>query len=95
MRVCVFIDGSNFYYACRENLGGRTDVNYGSFAAFLVGPSRHLVRTYFYSCALPPDHDENARRAQQKFFIALQRIPYTELRLGRLVPPRHRMSELP
>lgn len=36
-RVCVFIDGSNFYYACRDNLGGRTDVNFGSFATFLVG----------------------------------------------------------
>lgn len=36
-RVCVFIDGSSFYYACRDNLGGRTDVNFGSFATFLVG----------------------------------------------------------
>lgn len=85
MRVSVFIDGSNFYYACRENLGGRTDVNLGSFASFLVGPSRSLVRTYYYTCALPPDHDEDARKSQQRFFTALQRVPYTELRLGKLV----------
>jgi len=85
MRVCVFIDGSNFYYACRENLGGRTDVNFGSFAAFLVGSGRSLVRTYYYGCALPPDHDTEARKAQQRFFTALQRVPYTELRLGKLV----------
>lgn len=85
MRVCVFIDGSNFYYACRENLGGRTDVNLGSFAAFLVGPARNLVRTYYYSCALPPDHDEDSRKSQQRFFTAVQRVPYLELRLGKLV----------
>lgn len=85
MRVCVFIDGSNFYHACRENLGGRTDVNIGSFASFLVGTGRDLVRTYYYSCALPPDHEEIARKAQQRFFTALQRVPYTELRLGKLV----------
>ena len=85
MRVCVFIDGSNFYNACRENLGGRTDVNFASFSAYLVGPARHLVRTYYYGCALPPDHDEEARRGQQRFFAALQRTPYLELRLGKLV----------
>lgn len=85
MRVCVFIDGSNFYYACKENLGGRTDVNMGSFAAFLVGPARDLIRTYYYTCALPPDHDDPSRQAQQRFFTALQRVPYTELRLGKLV----------
>ncbi len=85
MRVCVFIDGSNFYYACRENLGGRTDVNFGSFASFLVGPSRDLVRTYYYTAPLPPDHDEPAKKNQQKFFSALQRVPYLELRLGKLV----------
>lgn len=75
MRVCVFIDGSNFYHSCREHLGGRTNVDLGSFAAFLVGSGRSLVRTYYYSCALPPEHDETARKAQQRFFTALQRVP--------------------
>ncbi|MGP0003530.1 MAG: NYN domain-containing protein [Acidimicrobiales bacterium] len=84
-RVCVFIDGANFYHSCKANMGGRTDINMGSFASFLVGPSRELVRTYYYGCALPPDHDEDSRKAQQRFFTALQRIPYTELRLGRMV----------
>jgi uncharacterized LabA/DUF88 family protein len=81
----VFIDGANFYNACRENLGGRTDVSFGSFAAFLVGSGRSLVRTYYYACALPPDHDPDARKSQQRFFTALQHVPYTELRYGKLV----------
>lgn len=36
-RVSVFIDGSNFYHSCRENLGGRTDINYSSFRRSLWG----------------------------------------------------------
>jgi uncharacterized LabA/DUF88 family protein len=84
-RACVFIDGSNFYHACRDNLGGRTDVGFGAFASLLVGPSRELVRTYYYTCPLPSDHDASERANQQKFLSALQRVPYLELRLGKLV----------
>ncbi|HTW97204.1 MAG TPA: NYN domain-containing protein [Acidimicrobiales bacterium] len=84
-RACVFIDGSNFYHACRENLGGRTDIGFGAFAAFLVGPSRDLVRSYYYTCPLPADHDPVERASQQKFLSALQRVPYLELRFGKLV----------
>jgi len=84
MRVCVFIDGSNFYNACRQNLG-RTDVNLGAFAEMLVTPARTLVRTYYYNCPLPPDADEQQRKSQQRFFSALHRTPYLEVRLGKLV----------
>ncbi len=84
MKVCVFIDGSNFYYACRQNLG-RTDVNLGAFAELLVGPARELVRTYYYTCPLPPDAEDAAKKSQQKFLTALQRTPYLEVRFGKLV----------
>lgn len=84
MRVCVFIDGSNFYYGCRQNLG-RSDVNLGAFAELLVTPARNLVRTYYYNCPLPSDAPEDERRAQQKFFSALKRTAYLEVRLGKLV----------
>lgn len=82
-RVAVFIDGSNFYHLCKTNLG-RTDVNLGEFAASLVGPDRDLVRTYYYNCPLPADTPEAMRRKQEKFFGALSRTPYFEVRLGRL-----------
>lgn len=84
MRVCVFIDGSNFYKSCQRNLG-RTDVNIGAFAAMLVGPSRQLVRTYYYTCRLPADADAGARAGQEKFLSAMGRVPYLELRFGKLV----------
>ncbi len=84
MKVCVFIDGSNFYKSCQRNLG-RTDVNLSSFAQMLVGPTRDLVRTYYYTCPLPPDADPTKIASQQKFFNALNRAPYLEVRLGKLV----------
>ena len=83
-RVCVFIDGSNLYHLCRENFG-RTDLNIGMFAQWLVGPNRTLVRTYYYNCPLPPDHPPEKVSAQQRFFGKLARTPYVEVRLGKLV----------
>lgn len=92
------IDGSNFFHACRKSFG-RTDVNLGAFANFLVGPNRTLVRTYYYNCALPPDADAGAREGQERFFAALHRMPYFEVRLGRLakqtVKCRHCGTEEP
>ncbi len=82
-RVVVAIDGSNFYHACLASFG-RTDVNLGAFAEFLVGPARSLVRTYYYNCPVPPDSDPAAKQAQQRFFGALYRTPFFEVRLGRL-----------
>ncbi len=83
-RVAVFIDGSNFYYQCRDNLG-RTDVDFGAFTGWLVSPARTLVRTYYYTVPLTPDHSEEQRTSQQKFLGALHRVPYLEVRLGKLV----------
>jgi uncharacterized LabA/DUF88 family protein len=84
VRVCVFIDGSNFYKACQRNLG-RTDVNLTAFAALLVGPSRDLIRTYYYMSPLPADADSELRAGQQRFINRLNRLPYLEVRYGKLV----------
>lgn len=84
-RVCVFIDGANFYHQCKENLG-RTDVNLVAFSEWLVGPSRTLVRTYFYTVPLSSEHPQEQREAKDRFLGALQRLPYLEPRLGKLVP---------
>lgn len=88
MRVCVFVDGSNFYNACKRNLT-RTDINLSAFGNFLVTPQRQLVRTYYYTCRLPPDSDPAAVRSQQRFLTALDRLPYFEVRYGKLVKRDH------
>ena len=49
----------------------------------LVG-DRKLIRTYYYNAAVPVAHDPQKARRQQKFFDQLQRLPYFDIRLGRL-----------
>lgn len=83
-RVCVFVDGANFYNQLKDNLK-RTDIDFGPFAEWLASPARTLVRTYYYTVPLTQDHPEAQRKAQQKFFGALDHIPYFETRLGKLV----------
>lgn len=85
VRAAVFIDGSNFYHAARESLG-RTDIDIGRFAQWLIGPQRDHVRTYYYNCPLPPDALQEQRDQQTRFFGALARAPYLEVRLGKLAP---------
>ena len=82
-RVYVYIDGSNFYKACKADLG-RADVKLGEFAKKLVGQREHR-RTYYYNVPLSREHPQVDRDGQQKFFNALARTPYLEVRLGRLV----------
>ena len=82
-RVMVYIDGSNLYHSLR-NAEGRTDLDFSKFADKLVGPDRQLVRTYYYNAPLDSKKQPEQYQAQQKFFDALRRIDYFELRLGRL-----------
>lgn len=81
VRAAVFIDGSNFYHAARQSLG-RTDIDIGRFAQWLVGTRQHL-RTYYYNCRLPPDAPQEQRDQEERFYAALARAPYLEVRLGR------------
>lgn len=85
-RVNVYIDGSNFYNGCRDELG-RVDIDIGTFAKKLVG-ARTQGRTYYYNVPLSAEHPQESRTAQQRFFNALARTPYLEVRLGRLVKRR-------
>ncbi len=81
-RVVVSIDGSNFYHLCRENFSASLDI--GKVANWATN-GRSLIRTYYYNCPLPQTADPVVKSGQQKFFSALQRVPYLEVRLGRLV----------
>jgi uncharacterized LabA/DUF88 family protein len=80
----VFIDGSNFYKSCQRNLG-RTDVSLSGFANLLVGTTRDLVRTYYYMSRLPADAPRESRESQERFIKTLHRLPYLEVRYGKLV----------
>lgn len=89
-RVCIFIDGSNFYHALKE-AGLPVSVDFGKLAVEFTGPRKH-VHTYYYNAPLvsprpgEPDFAERdrLRRAQQRFLYALRFIPNLTVRLGRL-----------
>lgn len=82
--VCVYIDGSNLYHSMKSECA-RADLDFEKFVAWLVG-KRKLVRTYYYNVPLPVAVDPNTAKGQQRFFDGLRRIPYFDVRLGRLEP---------
>ena len=82
-RVMVFIDGSNLYHSLRDQLG-RTDVYFEKFYRKLVG-DRRLVRVYYYNALVDQTRDQQGYANQQRFLDRMRRLPYLEVRLGRLI----------
>ena len=80
LKVAIFLDGSNFYYALKNGFG-RTDIDMAKVSSVLAA-GRELVRTYYYNAAYPSNHAK--ARKQQQFFQGLRRTPYLEVRLGQL-----------
>jgi len=81
-RVIIFIDGSNFYYGLKENIGiTKIDFNY---LAKKITSKRKYIRTYYYNVRLDAKGDKNKYQAQQRFFSALNFVPYFTVKLGRL-----------
>jgi len=83
-RVCIFIDGSNFYHALKTTHNS-TNIDFYKLSKRLCG-DRRLIRTYYYNAPVNKQDDEEKYRKQQRFFKALSQTPYIEVRLGRLEP---------
>ena len=79
----IFIDGSNMYHSLKAYFK-RTDIDLGCFCGKLTG-ERRLVRIYYYNASVGQTEEPERYLDQQKFFASVAAIPYTELRLGRLV----------
>ncbi len=79
----IFIDGSNLYHSLKSFFG-RTDLDVGKFARKLLG-RRYLTRIYYYNAKVGQREEPERYRQQQAFFATINSIPYTELKLGRLV----------
>ncbi len=82
-RVIIFIDGSNLYHSLK-NIFGRTDLDIGKFCHKLQ-TRRKLIRIYYYNARVGIKEEPERYRDQQAFFAGVNAIPYSELRLGRLV----------
>ena len=89
-RICIFIDGSNFYHALAEAEKPKS-IDFGKLSLALTGLDRKHVQTYYYNTPLPhPDSrdrdckvKESRRRDQQKFFNALRFVPNLTFKMGR------------
>ena len=79
-RVCVFIDGSNFYHGLKEDCG-RTNIDFVAFVNWLVG-SRHYTAVARGSAIT----DIEKAKGQQRFLAGLGKLRYFDVRLGRLEP---------
>jgi uncharacterized LabA/DUF88 family protein len=79
----VFIDGSNLYHSLKQCFN-RTDLDIGKFCQKLIEKKR-LVRNYYYNASVGMKQEPERYRRQQQFLSSVQAVPYTELRLGRLV----------
>jgi uncharacterized LabA/DUF88 family protein len=82
-RVMIFIDGSNLYHSLR-NYFKRADLDIGRFCRKLLN-RRQLIRIYYYNAKVGQKQEPELYKQQQAFFAGINAIPYTELRLGRLV----------
>jgi uncharacterized LabA/DUF88 family protein len=82
-RVMIFIDGSNMYHSLKAFFS-RTDIDLGKFCAKLIG-KRRLIRIYYYNARVGRKEEPERYLHQRQFFDSVAAIPYTELRLGRLV----------
>lgn len=82
-RVCVFIDGSNFYFGLKDNIG-KTNIDFHKLSLLLCSSSRELIRTYYYNAPVNKEDDVEQYKSQQRFFESVRRLPYVQLRLGRL-----------
>jgi uncharacterized LabA/DUF88 family protein len=83
-RVCVFIDGSGFYFSLKRN-NHPTRVDYYELSNALVGPDRKLVRTFYFNSAYDSSKDPDKWKMQQSFLDSLDRTPYLDVKFGRLV----------
>ncbi|MFQ5806460.1 MAG: NYN domain-containing protein, partial [Phycisphaerae bacterium] len=89
-RVCIFIDGSNFYHALKD-AEFPVSVDFAKLSTRLVGPERRHVHTYYYNSPLirprrdDPQFEQRDKRCrdQQRFFNALRFIPNLTFKPGR------------
>ncbi|MFC1918208.1 NYN domain-containing protein [Chloroflexota bacterium] len=82
-RIMFFIDGSNVYHSLKKHCG-RTDLDIGKFCRKLM-EKRQLIRIYYYNARVGMKEEPERYKQQQAFFASVNAIPYTELRLGRLI----------
>lgn len=91
--IIIFIDGSSFYKNARQHTNGAfrdSAFDYYDLSQRLAG-SRDLRRTYYYTAKLKDHYKTETSRtlveSQRRFLAVLDKTPYLETRLGRMMYP--------
>jgi uncharacterized LabA/DUF88 family protein len=82
-RVYVFIDGGNLYKSMKIHINW-TSINIQKFSEYLCGENRRLVKICYYNAPVNQNENPLVYKEQQRFFSALRKTSYLELRLGNL-----------
>ena len=74
-RICIFVDGSNFYHSIKGSFDLHdNEVDFTKLINILKG-DRLLIDVYYYNAPLDRGYNEKVYWNQQKFFAELSKIP--------------------
>ncbi|MBR9680074.1 MAG: NYN domain-containing protein [Candidatus Altiarchaeota archaeon] len=82
-RVIVFIDGGNFYHACKENLGTKK-IDFSKLAKLLIGKRKRIRNSQYYTVPPRSNMSSETIQDQQRFLDWVNHLPDVDLRLGKL-----------
>jgi uncharacterized LabA/DUF88 family protein len=83
-RVIVFVDGSNFYFGCKQNKV-HAPWELVALARELAGRDRRLVRVYYYNArSREKDTSQEKFQREEKFYNHLRKQDFCTVRLGRI-----------
>ncbi|MCA9501887.1 MAG: NYN domain-containing protein [Myxococcales bacterium] len=82
-RAAFYIDGSNFFKYCEQLQIYAYQLEWDSLLQD-VATGREIVAARYYDCPKTDGATPEEKRKQQQFFSLLRRIPWLELKLGRL-----------
>jgi len=83
-RVCIFIDGSNFYHSVKDTFNLHdSQINFAKFIE-LLKKDRLLIDTYYYNAPLDIKFNKEVYWKQQKFFDELRKIPALHIILAHM-----------
>ncbi len=83
-RVCIFIDGSNFYHSVKDTFSLHDSQIDFSKLIELLRNIRLLIGVYYYNAPLDINYNKEVYWKQQRFFADLRKIPAMHIILAHM-----------
>ena len=83
-RVCIFIDGSNFYHSVKGTFNlHESQIDFAKLIGILR-KDRLLIGTYYYNAPLDINYNKETYWKQQRFFADLRKMPALHIILAHM-----------